>query len=396
MFCSYIWLRFIRVRLPKDIPFNLSLLGFIILVYICCIYLYIVYSLLIEKKPNNVLISTLVDYIFKPLKTLDQFIKNLPYINHYYKCFIVSLANKLDLILMDSKVYYYVFAIFPRLVLVTALWIDTFYFHKLHYIYKVLLIGILLVLNRYIIYSLKYAKEHFITQLEPFVHTTIVPYNREISVRVHYNGDEEAADDEYDPSTDTTMSLNFREFIEYATERLYYYNEKMSYTALNRDEYKKIYCKKHNIPFPYNANRVVSRSVWTQIDAEVDQKIDNIIKISVLIRYYQLYNYYTPEIKRMKVLIFGNYLICWLYILIMSFPRLPSGTFQFLWEIVEKVEPFSINIIEDYPMIMNVYVRSGIMILMVIGATISIYYIIKRIISKVKEKYKEYREKKEE
>jgi hypothetical protein len=328
--------------MPKDIPFNLSIEGLLILIEICIIYIYIIYTLSSEKKSSNVFLTTLINNIFKPLEVLDHSIKNHPLINPYYKRFIIYLAYKLDPILLhDSQVYYYTFAIFPRLVLVTALWIDTFHFHELRYIYKVLLIGILLILNRYLIYSLKYAKEHFITQLEPLIspYRPSIRYNHQIYAQVYYNGDEEAADDDYEG--EPTMCLELKVFVYYASRFYYLYDEKLEYSVMFNKEYRERYCKKHNILIPENEKKSLPYSIIDKISKELNQKIDNIVQIATLLRYYELYHEYTPEIKRMKVLIFTNYLLCWIYILIMSITTLPTDTFQFIWEIVDKEEPFS-------------------------------------------------------
>jgi hypothetical protein len=60
----FIWYRFIRERLPKDIPFNLSIEGLIILLEICIIYSYIIYTLTTEKKSTNAFITAIVSNIF--------------------------------------------------------------------------------------------------------------------------------------------------------------------------------------------------------------------------------------------------------------------------------------------------------------------------------------------
>jgi hypothetical protein len=335
LFTAFIWFRFIRERLPKDIPFNLSIEGLLILLWICMLYLYIVYTLSTEKKLSNAFLSALISNIFKPLEALDHSIKNHPLINPYYKRFIIYLANKLDPILKDSQVYYYTFAIFPRLVLVTALCIDVFCFHKLFYIYKVLLIGILLILNRYIIYSLTYAKEHFINDLEPLLNKFFIPYDHEICTKVYYNGDEELAEDEYDE--DTNMGLDLRFYILYASESLYYHKHKFPCSVIPKTEYKERYCKKHNVPL---SNKSLPEAITLMIFKEIDQKVENILKISVLILYYELYNEYTPEIKRMKILIFSNYLLCWLFILVVSIPTF-SVDFSILPLFIDNIEPFS-------------------------------------------------------
>jgi hypothetical protein len=317
IFTAFMWYRFIRERLPKDIPFNLSLEGLIILIEICLLYLYITYTLYTNKKHSNAFISSLINNIFKPLEALDHSIKNHPRINPYYKRFIIYLSNKIHPILHHNNTYYYIFAIFPRLVLITALWIDVFYFHKLFYIYKVLLIGILLFLNRYLIYSLTYAKEHFITQLEPLIYTPTVHYDHAICTQVYYNGDEELAEDEYDE--ETTMCLELRDLIKYGSESIYYNDKKLWYRILTKSEYD------------------------YDISKEVDQKVENILKISVLLLYYELFNEYTPKIKNIKILIFSNYLVCWLFILIVSIPSLSLETFSPIFDIIDNQDPFSGN-----------------------------------------------------
>jgi hypothetical protein len=199
------------------------------------------------------------------------------------------------------------------------------------------LIGILLILNRYIIYSLTYAKEHFITQLEALItpYRPRIAYDHEICTEVYYNGDEEAADDDYE--SDTGMCLELRDFVFYASRFYYLYNEKLEYSVFYNPQYKEIYCKKHNVPIP---NKFCS-SLNDKLMENLTQKIDNIVQIATLIRYYDFYHKYIPEIKRMKILIFSNYLICWLYILIVSIHTLPLDTFTFLFEIVDIEDPFS-------------------------------------------------------
>jgi len=157
LFMAFIWYRFIRERLPKDIPLKLSFLGFCILVSICGIFLYIVVSLIRQSKSVDPLIKQIVDSIYIPLKTFDHYIKKLSYTNNTYKYGINFLAYILGPLIIDSTLFYYLFMIIPRLILLTTLYIDIFWFHKLYYIYKILLIGSVIFLGKYIIYSFKYA-----------------------------------------------------------------------------------------------------------------------------------------------------------------------------------------------------------------------------------------------
>ena len=50
LFIIFIYFSFIRERLPKDIPFNLTEYSFWILIYICFIYLLAIQQLLLVKK----------------------------------------------------------------------------------------------------------------------------------------------------------------------------------------------------------------------------------------------------------------------------------------------------------------------------------------------------------
>jgi hypothetical protein len=135
MFSTFIWLRFIRERLPRDIPFNLSIISFIILIEICCIYGYILFTLLRKYKEPNPIILYLIDQVYKPLIAFDNFLKNLPGIQAIYLRFMIFLSYKCIFIFKDTSMFSIIFYILPRLVLVTALFIDTFYLHKLYYIY---------------------------------------------------------------------------------------------------------------------------------------------------------------------------------------------------------------------------------------------------------------------
>ena len=73
LFSIYIYYRFIRERLPKDIPFNLSVLGFFLLIQVCCIYTYIIWKYLKPKKEPNEFFIQISNFIFEPLDKFDSF-----------------------------------------------------------------------------------------------------------------------------------------------------------------------------------------------------------------------------------------------------------------------------------------------------------------------------------
>jgi hypothetical protein len=310
MLSGFIWLRFIRPRLPKEIPFNLSLLGFFILLYLCGIYLYIVISLFRKAKPMNPILKEIIGYIYLPLEALDHYLKDLPYINKAYKRCIVFSAFNLHYFVVSTNLFYYIFEIFPRILLVTVLFTDIFGHHELYFIYKFLLLSVFILVSKYIKYSLKYAKEYFIESLETKLNI-IMAYEYAIQVVDLPPKDE----DDYLPET---MGVPLKDFIDFQTTT--FINQKEYYPYMTfRLRYDDSYYTERNLPQP--------RKYTSE---EFKTRIQNILQLSLLIAYYDI-TQTNNKVKILRILIFLNYLICWLYILLMSFPSLFYASFWELW-----------------------------------------------------------------
>jgi hypothetical protein len=125
------------------------------------------------------------------------------------------------------------------------------------------------------------------------------------------------------------MCLELEDFVFYTSCHYYYYDKKLEYSCFYSTEFEAEYCKKHNLPM----SNEFSSSLNDTLKKELRQKIDNIVQIATLLRYYNLYNEYTPEIKRMKILI-------------VSIPTF-NFVFSILPFILDDMEPFSG--IEIYP-----------------------------------------------
>jgi hypothetical protein len=332
VFIIFIWLRFIRERLPKNIPLNLSILGFCILLGTCSIFIYIIISLFRESKPIDPLLKQIFDIIYVPLKTLDHYIKDLSYTNNTYKYGINFLAYILGPLIIDSRLYYYIFEIVPRLILLTTLHIDVFWFNKLYYIYKVLLIGIFIFVGKYIIYSFKYAKEHFIESFQHYV-SLVMAYEHASQVIV--------LDAEEDDDIPPTMNVPLPIFIEFQTN-----------TFMQQGSYYD-YMQWH-IPYSFFEKNIPRRDYSIE-DATII--INNILKISLIIDYYQIITNNDKPIKDIKKLIYINYLLCWSYILIVSIPSFYNASFWELWFIFnlqDIQDPFSLT---DCPSILNEIIK---------------------------------------
>ena len=328
MLLGFIWLRFIRPRLPKEIPFNLSLLGFCILLNLCAIYIYIVINLLRKPKPLNPIIKEITDFIYIPLETLDHYVKNLSYINKPYKRFIIFLASNLNYCLERTNWFYYAFEILPRIILVTVLFTDVFGHHELYFIYKFLLLSVFILVSKYIKYSFKYAKEHFIESLATTLNI-IMDYEYAIQV-VTFN------EDEYDYIPET-IGVPLQDFIDFQTTTFINQQEYYPYMTFHL-RYDDSYYTKRNLPQP--------RKFTSE---EIDTRVKNILQLSLLIAYYDL-TQTNHNVKILRVLIFFNYLICWLYILLISLPSLFYASYWELWiifNIQNNQEPFSLITTDD-------------------------------------------------
>jgi hypothetical protein len=132
----FIWLRFIRERLPRAIPFDLSILGLLILLVICIIYLFIIINLFFGLNSNSKQLTSIINTIYRPLYAVDENIKNNVKLKPYsekYLVYIINILKKTNTFYNQNKIIdylhiYYIFQIFPRIVLIIALLVDTFGF----------------------------------------------------------------------------------------------------------------------------------------------------------------------------------------------------------------------------------------------------------------------------
>jgi hypothetical protein len=317
----FIWFRFLRERLPKMIPFQLSLLGFCLLLTTCGLFLYIIISLLREDKqdkPVDPLIKHITNSLYIPLETFDHYIKNLSYTNNTYKYGINFLAYLFGPLIINSTLFYYLFIIIPRLILLTTLYIDIFWFHKLYYIYKVLLIGILIFLGKYIIYSFKYAKECFMESFQPYVDIQM-PYLYASQVVEVLSTEEE--DEDYDIPTMMVVPLDV--FIEFQTASFLQQQHYPYMSTLSRRN------QPNKIPRDFSLE-------------EIQTRITNLLKISLILSQYNVVHN-SDLLKNLKILIYLNYFLCWSYILIASLPSLYYASFEALWVIQDIENPFSLT-----------------------------------------------------
>ena len=344
-----LWSRFIRIRIPKDIPFELTELRFYILLYICGIYLYILISI-IKPREQNPLITRFVDILFTPLTLLDSSIKNNVYIKPYYDDFLEHIIPILNDIRFHERIFFVILIqIIPRIVFVSILLVDAFWVGKLEIVYYFIWLPIFPLIYRYLKYSIKSAKEEYITYLESIyseITLSRIENFLEDSEMAEYAQTRYSYDQPYPDSPYHRNRVSIKRYLEIHLEVLYdniqndtnIQYEVYPFSHQNiYEEYRKKYNK-------------TKEEVLTENDYITINKIfyDIQPKLLILVEFLEIQKV-IPEIwyiRLLKVVIYTGYLTCWSYVLYKSFYTLDDFTTTiFILKIIEIYaqieEPFS-------------------------------------------------------
>lgn len=304
MFSIFIYFRFLRERLPRDIPFNLSVLGFFILVEICCIYVYIIWSYIRPPKKPNDIITIIVDTLFVPLDALDNAIKDLYYIKLFYPKVLIWIAHK-GIRIFQTTIFETCFFIIPRIILISVFLVDIFYFSKLNYIYYVLVsMGVILFIRRYFIYSLNKFIQQLLNILKLDIKTITTTY--EFGIHPSEWPENFNPEEENDDYISETMALDVNIFVEYYVRKKVYedYEPNIDFLWQTKHFYKKYLIKND-----------------TEKELEklrLKKKLKELCGVAILKEHIKNISQDNKYIKISKIVIFSLYLICWVYILIKS------------------------------------------------------------------------------
>jgi hypothetical protein len=367
IFGLYFWSRFLRNRTIKNIPYeNFSVTTFFILLYICLIFIFVLYILLFSPKKNANL-ELIIDWIFTPLKEAEKSFRHFIIGKVNFEKFLDKIYPFLDFSINKTFSFYITFWFIPRFLLLTALFIDVFVFHQMNYRYQIILIGILILFNRYFKYSLKNIKEENIIIYKKYVdgiRTRYHPWIHPSELEPDY--DPEDPDNEM-PYNNVSMTLPVEIFIKFKTESLVYDNIERETSGFDiTKEFRNDLWEKyagHPYVFYYVApwtpvppnyknnfgelvpdNYIKASDVVYKKSREfAAENLDKIMKISILIENLTKASSVNTQIKNLKILIYLNYLICWLYVLIVSLPNLDTvDLIQTLINTYENIpNPFS-------------------------------------------------------
>ena len=321
----YIWFQFIRERLPRDIPFDLSLIGFFILLSIIIVFMLIIKR---EIKPINSnykgFLLKILSILFQPFYTLNNFLQHNNYFRFacikIFKLFFKYLFSTVNYTknTADIRVLIFIWTFIPRILLLMIFYVDIFYFHQLYFIYVFAIISFMPLLYKYFIYLMKKYEEEFITFLENWYEIEEINTN-ELPL---------------DGENYTTI----RAFVDMQSFNLYFSSTSLLYKcSLKYNLIQKYY--------PHIKN-------WADLNQQqinfLEKDFHDLIPLIIKMNYF--FFAYTIDIKdiiqdtkKLNILLYSLYLIGWLYILIISLPTFHLLPFEeiLLKSFQDNFEPFS-------------------------------------------------------
>ncbi len=164
-FLSSFWFRFIRDRLPREIPFELNEWNFLVLLCIILGYSFSIYRIFFPPKTNifisvfSLQISKILNLLYLPSASLHFFVtRKILNTDRHGKLISKSLdffSPYKQLFIKTSKKWYNFFIYFPRFVFILAFSLDVFYYKTLFLSYNFMPIFLLTIIYKYIIYNIK-------------------------------------------------------------------------------------------------------------------------------------------------------------------------------------------------------------------------------------------------
>lgn len=341
-----IYSRFIRERLPKDIPMFLTEHRFWFLLYLCLIYGYMLKTLIFQKtanQDNQEVVKHIKEFLYKPLLILDQGIKYNKYCKNLYYKFINTFIEQLYSLTSKQQEYCsIIFQIIPRIVLGILLFRDVFYFHKIEIFYTFLLLGFIPLLYNYLKHSITEYKDHLIELLE----------NKYAFVWFHDKGYgcPENWEDLEEPYEHTEANkyhekdLTLKEYFAFKIKTNVYNLETADYieAVLAKETTYNDYIKdKYKVE-----DADLTDEDRLQIDKEFEELKPKIIKLGSFIETFKIVERKSIILRTLKFISFSLYLTCWSFVLLLSYFHFPITTFPSTMILLLKTlynieEPFS-------------------------------------------------------
>ena len=342
-----IWVRFIRERLPRDIPFNLNIWSFILLLYICIIYIYIIYRTIKPKPPGKLqlLLVPFLRQIFTPFILLSNHIltyKPTQKIIRYLILVLFQLKRISKNVRYNQYLFIYNFLFtVPKIIFLICFLLDCFYFHQLSLIYTCIIVVTIPLFTRYICYCVPILNKMDLPMLEEYFLIEIISedivykeddYDEEgflkYGIPRHYERPSLIPYDESDEGWGYKyLSVSF--FIDYQSSAISDSDILYEYKILFKEERKDMLYLGEPIKHPITKE-------------ECEALLQFMMKSTIIPDEIPAIHEYNPKMIRNIVIITSTIsVICWSYILYKSFHTLPIETFKWLdYLLPQEKNPF--------------------------------------------------------
>ena len=312
----YIWVRFIRIRLPREIPFNLTLFSFILLVISCGFFIYILLRIIKPKIPNPVVYNLLlkISQIYIPLIALDKWIKKTSIVRKLYEKtirFSIKLLNPYTLYPLDRASFLHIiFFATPNLVLALLLCIDVFFLYKIHLLYKFVILGAIPLIAKYFIYTIQQMKDEYILQLN---HNYFIEILSQSNYEIDYLWDPK--DISYDSHIEGPYETLYQyvyahKFIKFQADAITWGHVPLEYRCVPLLEREDIILLSASSTYIESRKPLLSKEDF-YLYLNLCIEIELILQANDLVSKWDLY-------KQFLIIITLLYSICWTYILFVS------------------------------------------------------------------------------
>lgn len=324
--CWVFGVRFLRPRLPQDIPLDLTLLLLLIVVGTCITFLFVIK--IIIRPPKSSLLSEILMPLYKPIQQFNYLIAN----NSYFELLVFYSLKSLYPFLKTNfyswirNKLYTIFFIFPRTLLLLIFYVDVLYFHKLDIMYYFIWLSLISFLASYWYGAIERLRKRYIYWLDQSYEIDAITIDgdpdRSLDPAVYITRDGEEGGFTTQGFLDCLFydikNLKYKCIIKEALLSKMYLHIWDHYHLTEEQRYHL------EIDFHNNLPAVIVADFFAQ-------------------KYKSTVDFYKNEIKDINILFYTSYFLIWLYILIVSIPsfHVTSMEWIFLENFQDMMNPFS-------------------------------------------------------
>jgi hypothetical protein len=299
------WFRFLRERLPREIPFHLNSLAVFFCICLCISYLLVI--ILHITKPKISQQNSIINfekYLYKPLEFIIDFFTENKFTKPHFEKYFLNFFFKLNSI--SYVKFYLVLEFIPRVIIAISFVIDVFYFNCLKYFYMFILLGIFLFIQKIIMFSIKHIKNRMLRITDE--RSVLVCRDSTIAEGIVF------------------ISASF--YIEEQSKRVLSNLEDIFYLPTFQTDYTEKERKRLGLSNKQGFNE-------SKFRAGIEAGLNLAVSLNViLIKCEQI----KVKYQWINIIISAMYLICWSYIL---FFGCNTVGFEMLLKTFDEVEPFS-------------------------------------------------------